>query len=252
MKGLSPVMYRELWGADVVSKTEGHIRGADIKGATGVGEPWHVIKTESGTRDNPIGPSIKGEGGTTPTDGRNADGPRGSRIPPYEQRRGETPPEQREVHMVAHLMATPPTRTKGPTAATGVEWIAQQARRKGRRVIRALMHHFTVNNLWANCFTALDGTKAPGVDGVTKAMYAQDVEENLQAAWIRHLHRDIAAAPPGATGRHSQRGWHHPSLWNQLHRSYGPGDDTAGSGSDLRTAFSSRPPDGYLLMVELP
>ena len=42
------------------------------------------------------------------------------------------------------------------------------------------MHHFTVDNLRA-CFEALDGTKAPGVDGVTKEMYAQDLEANLQA-----------------------------------------------------------------------
>jgi RNA-directed DNA polymerase len=89
--------------------------------------------------------------------------------------------------MVAHSMATPPTRRGGPTATTGVEWIAQQARRAPQTRYTALMHHFTVHNLRA-CFTALDGTKAPGVDGVTKAMYAQDVEENLQALH-RHLHQ---------------------------------------------------------------
>jgi RNA-directed DNA polymerase len=89
--------------------------------------------------------------------------------------------------MVAHSMATPPTRRGGPTAATGVEWIAQQARRAPQTRYTALMPHFTVNNLRA-CCTALDGTKAPGVDGVTKAMYAQDVEENLQALH-RHLHQ---------------------------------------------------------------
>jgi RNA-directed DNA polymerase len=42
------------------------------------------------------------------------------------------------------------------------------------------MHHFTVDNLRA-CFEALDGTKAPGVDGITKAMYGQNLEANLQA-----------------------------------------------------------------------
>jgi retron-type reverse transcriptase len=44
-----------------------------------------------------------------------------------------------------------------------------------------------VDNLRA-CFTALDGTKAPGVDGVTKAMYAQHLEANLQALHQK-LHR---------------------------------------------------------------
>jgi RNA-directed DNA polymerase len=42
------------------------------------------------------------------------------------------------------------------------------------------MHHFTVDNLRA-CFEALDGTKAPGVDGVSKARYGQHLEANLQA-----------------------------------------------------------------------
>jgi len=49
------------------------------------------------------------------------------------------------------------------------------------------MHHFTVDNLRA-CFAALDGSKAPGVDGVTKAMYEQHLEANLQALHDK-LHR---------------------------------------------------------------
>jgi RNA-directed DNA polymerase len=47
------------------------------------------------------------------------------------------------------------------------------------------MPHCSVDNLRA-CFVALDGTKAPGVDGVTKAMYAQNLEANLQ-----DLHRRL-------------------------------------------------------------
>jgi len=47
------------------------------------------------------------------------------------------------------------------------------------------MHHLTVDNLRA-CFEALDGTKAPGVDGVTKTMYAQRLEANL-----RELHQKL-------------------------------------------------------------
>jgi RNA-directed DNA polymerase len=82
--------------------------------------------------------------------------------------------------MVAHSRATPPTRRGGPTATTGVEWIAQQARRAPQTRYTALMHHFTVDNLRA-CFAALDGTKAPGVDGVTKERYAQHLDIHLQA-----------------------------------------------------------------------
>jgi RNA-directed DNA polymerase len=47
------------------------------------------------------------------------------------------------------------------------------------------MHHFTVDNLRA-CFESLDAKKAVGVDGVTKAMYGQNLEVNLQ-----DLHRRL-------------------------------------------------------------
>lgn len=43
----------------------------------------------------------------------------------------------------------------------------------------ALMHHFTVDTLQV-CFEALDGRKAPGIDGVAKEQYGQDLEANLQ------------------------------------------------------------------------
>jgi RNA-directed DNA polymerase len=82
-------------------------------------------------------------------------------------------------------MATPSTPRGGPTATTGVERIASRAHREPQTRYTALMHHLTVDNLRA-CFAALDGTKAPGVDGVTKAMYAHNLEDNLQA-----LHRKL-------------------------------------------------------------
>jgi group II intron reverse transcriptase/maturase len=44
-----------------------------------------------------------------------------------------------------------------------------------------------VDNLRA-CFEALDGTKAPGVDGITKETYAQHLEEHLQELHMR-LHQ---------------------------------------------------------------
>lgn len=47
------------------------------------------------------------------------------------------------------------------------------------------MHHYTVDNLRA-CFEVLDGKKALGVDGVSKADYGQNLEENL---W--ELHRRL-------------------------------------------------------------
>ena len=70
-------------------------------------------------------------------------------------------------------------------ATTGVERIAHRARQEPQTRYTSLMHHFTVDNLRA-CFESLDAKKATGVDGVTKAMYGQDLEANLQ-----DLHRRL-------------------------------------------------------------
>ena len=91
---------------------------------------------------------------------------RGSRMPPYERRGGVTPAEQRGAQVGARSMATPSTPRGGPTATTEIERIARRARSQPSAPFTALMHHFTVDNLRA-CFAALDGTKAPGVDGIT-------------------------------------------------------------------------------------
>ena len=42
----------------------------------------------------------------------------------------------------------------------------------------SLMHHFNEESL-AACFDELDGTKAVGIDGVTKAQYGENLDENL-------------------------------------------------------------------------
>jgi len=77
-------------------------------------------------------------------------------------------------------MATSTTPRSGQKTATGVERIARRARQEPQTRYTSLMHHFTVENLRA-CFESLDGKKAIGVDGVTKAMYGQNLEGNLQA-----------------------------------------------------------------------
>jgi RNA-directed DNA polymerase len=90
------------------------------------------------------------------------------------------PAEPRGAHGVKDSMATPSTHRGGATATTGVESIARRARREPGATYTALMHHFTVEHLRA-CFEALDGTKAPGIEGVTKAMYGEHLEDNLRA-----------------------------------------------------------------------
>ena len=82
-------------------------------------------------------------------------------------------------------MATSTTPRGGRETTTGVERIAQRARQEPHTLYTSLMHHFTVDNLRA-CFESLDAKKAVGVDGVTKAMYGQDLEANLQ-----DLHRRL-------------------------------------------------------------
>jgi RNA-directed DNA polymerase len=77
-------------------------------------------------------------------------------------------------------MATSTTPRSGQKTATGVERIARRARQEPQTQYTSLMHPFTVDNLRA-CFESLDGKKAIGVDGVTKTMYGQNLEGNLQA-----------------------------------------------------------------------
>ena len=72
-------------------------------------------------------------------------------------------------------------------ATTGVERRAHRARQEPHTRYTSLMHHCTVENLRA-CFESLDAQKAIGVDGITKAMYGQDLEANLQGLHDR-LHQ---------------------------------------------------------------
>jgi group II intron reverse transcriptase/maturase len=73
----------------------------------------------------------------------------------------------------------------------------------------SLMHHFNEESL-AACFDELDGRKAVGIDGVTKAQYGESLDENLSdlVARMKRLAyrpqpiRQVLipkAGPPGAT-----------------------------------------------------
>src|SRR5215510_6301227 len=181
VKGSSPVINSTV-GADMVSDMEGHIQGANGQGPR---EPTGVKdRGTSAGQGRELGRSdaLLRAGGRAAQPAHREDAPRriGSRMPPYERRRGVTPAEQRGAHGGKDAMATPSTRRGGATATTSVESIASRARRVPGATFTALMHHFTVDNLRA-CFEALDGTKAPGIDGVTKERYGQNLEANLQA-----------------------------------------------------------------------
>jgi RNA-directed DNA polymerase len=106
---------------------------------------------------------------------------------PDERGGGVTPTEHRGAHTVARTAVTSPAPRGGPATGTGVARRAKRARKEAEASFTTLMHPFKVDNLRA-CFESLDGKKASGVDGVTKAMYGQNLEENLQALH-RRLHR---------------------------------------------------------------
>ena len=62
------------------------------------------------------------------------------------------------------------------TQLTRIAWLSSQDPHKQ---FDCLMHHFTVGAL-EECFHQLDGRKAVGIDGVSKAEYALALDENLQ------------------------------------------------------------------------
>jgi hypothetical protein len=58
--------------------------------------------------------------------------------------------------------------------------ISEKAHKEPELVFTSLYHHSCdVDNLRA-CYDSLDARKAPGVDGVTKAKYGKNLEENLR------------------------------------------------------------------------
>src|SRR5499427_1294445 len=189
-EGIEPRHGYKTVDTDVVMFTEGHIKGARPAMAPANPPGSKTVARHQGSVGNagdPLGASTDGSRVAQPAHREETRYPRGSRMPPYERRGGVTPTEQREAQKGARSMATPATRRGGATATTRIERIATRARQAPQTRYTALMHHFTVDNLRA-CFEALDGSKAPGVDGVTKAMYGQHLEANLQALHDK-LHR---------------------------------------------------------------
>ena len=61
-----------------------------------------------------------------------------------------------------------------------LHWIHTAVQKKRDEKMRNLMHHLNANNL-RRAFQTLDGSKATGIDHVTKSEYQQNLEQNLQA-----------------------------------------------------------------------
>ena len=61
-----------------------------------------------------------------------------------------------------------------------LHWIRSAAEKKRTEKVRALAHHLNPQNL-RRAFRELDGSRACGVDGVTKQQYQVKLESNLRA-----------------------------------------------------------------------
>jgi len=75
------------------------------------------------------------------------------------------------------------TEIREPTA-TKLARIAKLSASDGLKRFDSLMHLFSEESL-ATCFHALDGKKAVGIDGVSKAEYGEHLESNLKELIVR-------------------------------------------------------------------
>ena len=89
--------------------------------------------------------------------------------------------ERREARRVNQLSLTPEVCEDGPFKGyVKLHWIRSAAEKKREEKVRALAHHLNPQNL-RRAFRELDGSRACGVDGVTKQQYYVKLESNLRA-----------------------------------------------------------------------
>jgi len=87
--------------------------------------------------------------------------------------------ERREARFVDRSTETDSVHTEGPyTGYVNLDRIHLVAAARPRERFTSLMHHFTEANL-QRAFQELDGSKAPGIDRVTKAQYRKDLALNI-------------------------------------------------------------------------
>jgi RNA-directed DNA polymerase len=82
---------------------------------------------------------------------------------------------------VTQLSLTPEVCEDGPFSGyVKLHWIRSAAQARRHEVVGSLFHHLNVDNL-RRAFRELDGSRACGVDGVTKQQYHVKLESNLRA-----------------------------------------------------------------------
>jgi group II intron reverse transcriptase/maturase len=95
--------------------------------------------------------------------------------------------EGRRRHMNERREETPTARSSGEKVATKLRRIAEKARKEPRFVFTSL-YHLMDTELLRGCFKRLRPNAAAGIDRVTKAEYAENLEANL-AELVKKLHR---------------------------------------------------------------
>ena len=86
-------------------------------------------------------------------------------------------------------MGTPETRQVTSTKLNRIAWLSAQ---EPDKKFECLMHLFNDESL-TSCFQRLDGNKALGIDGIDKASYGKNLEENIQGLLKRM--KDMAYRP---------------------------------------------------------
>jgi RNA-directed DNA polymerase len=82
---------------------------------------------------------------------------------------------------VSQLSLTPQVCEAGPFRGyVKLHWIRAAAEKRRDEKVVSLFHHLGVDNL-RRAFRELDGSRASGVDGVTKQQYQMKLEDNLRA-----------------------------------------------------------------------
>ena len=88
-------------------------------------------------------------------------------------------------------MGSSETYTMAETKLKRIAWLSASDPEKR---FDSLMHHFNQESL-AACFAELDGSKATGIDGVTKAQYGEHLDENLSDLVVRMKRMSYRPAP---------------------------------------------------------
>lgn len=82
---------------------------------------------------------------------------------------------------MAQSKKTVPAYSAEPFAGYArLDWINSVAKTKPRERMTSLVHHFNEANL-RRAFQELDGSKAPGIDHITKEQYRKDLDSNVAA-----------------------------------------------------------------------